>query len=122
MPRDGHHLRSVHNGSIGLAAISTNLKRFVRQLFGAIGVAGDLSAGSQLDKMCPIERGLIELAGQTSGKGEHAIDFLDIACTEGDDLMGTGRPEGEDRITDPIRSAQCFLRPDERLFEELRHS
>ena len=114
-------LRAEEDGGVGLAAVGADLECLGGQLFGLIGVPGDLRSQGTRVAVHPVQGRLVELLGERPGDLQAAVHLVDVPGAGGSAGASQSGPEQQDRVTEPLGPNQGVGRPGQRLLEQWRH-
>ena len=116
-----HELPPEEEGGVGLATISADLQGLSRQLFGKVGISGDLRSLGKVECIGPAQNRLIELLGQGTHDLDTTIHLVDVPCQEYGCCSGVRHQKEQYRIADALGPNQGVRRPGQLLLEHGRH-
>ena len=76
---DGDELPAEQDGGVGYSAVGAEPECFRGELFGLIGVSGDLRPQGTRERLTPAQQRLVESIGQQLADLEAAVDLVDVS-------------------------------------------
>ncbi len=104
-----------------MAAVGADLECFGGQLFGLVGVPGDLRSHGTRPAVYPVQDRLVELRGERPHDLQAAVHLVDVPGAGGSAGATRRGPEQQDGVAEPLGPNQSLGRPSQRLLEQCRN-
>ena len=105
-----------------MATLGADLECAVRQFLGALIVSGDLGGTGAYERVRPAKDRLVKLLGERLGAVETSVELDEIADHRHVAGAILERPEQQDRVAESLGSLQGFVRPAQRLLEQMGYA